>query len=80
VTEKVKADRHLYLTADRTRVVEEGDPDSHTLWVSPGHSVPLEDAQRLGAVELMSHPRGSSVKQAPAAANKQAPAPSNKAR
>lgn len=80
MSEKVKADRHLYLTADRTRVVEEGDPDSHTLWVSPGYSVPVEDAERLGAVELMKRPRGSSVKQAPVAANKQAPAPSNKTR
>lgn len=45
------ADRHLYLTEDKTRVVEEGHPDSRWLWASPGTEVPRAEAIRLGAVK-----------------------------
>ncbi|MDI9885907.1 hypothetical protein QMZ92_16355 [Streptomyces sp. HNM0645] len=44
-------DRHLYLTEDRTRVVEEGDPASRFLWAAPGDEVSRAEAVRLGAVK-----------------------------
>lgn len=46
-----KVDRHLYLTEDKDRVVEEGDPASRWLWATPGLMVPLAEAERLGAVK-----------------------------
>lgn len=45
------ADRHLYLTEDRSRVVEEGDPDGRWLWASPGQEVKRRDAEQLGALK-----------------------------
>lgn len=49
--EMVVIDRHLYLTEDKTRVVEEGDPASRWLWASPGQEMSREEAERLGAVK-----------------------------
>lgn len=46
----VTVDRHWYLTEDRSRVVEEGHPDSRWLWASPGTQVPRRDAIRYGAL------------------------------
>jgi len=43
-------DRHLYLTEDQKRVVEEGDPEGRWLWAAPGRQVPLSQARQLGAV------------------------------
>lgn len=76
----VTIDRHLYLTEDRSRVVEEGDPAGTSLWASPGQQVPRREAERLGAlapppVVLPS----AEEKQAPPAANKQRRPSSNKA-
>lgn len=48
--ETVVVDRHLYLTEDKSRVVEEGDPASRWLWASPGQEVSRAQAERLGAV------------------------------
>lgn len=42
------ADRRLWLTADRTRVVEDGDPRAAFQLASPGHLIPDQEAQRLG--------------------------------
>lgn len=47
---RVIVDRHLYLTEDKSRVVEEGDPAGRTLWATPGMEVAEADAVRLGAV------------------------------
>lgn len=47
--ELVTIDRHLYLTADRSRVVEEGDPAGKSLWATPGLMVSRREAERLGA-------------------------------
>lgn len=47
----VVIDRHLYLTEDRSRVVEEGDPASRFLWAAPGDEVSRSEAVRLGAVK-----------------------------
>lgn len=48
----VTVKQHWYLTEDRTRVVEEGHPDSRWLWASPGTEVRLAEAIRLGAVKV----------------------------
>jgi len=42
------ADRRLYLTADRSRIVQEGDPLAAFLFVSPGQEYDHEEAERLG--------------------------------
>lgn len=62
------ADRKLWLTADKERVVEDGDPAASFLFATPGDEISDEDAKRYG-VKAKSKP-----------ADKQAPAPANKAR
>ena len=47
------ADRRLFLTADGLRVVEEGDPEASTLWITPGKVVPRDVALKHG---LLSEP------------------------
>ena len=42
------ADRRLYLTADKSRVVEEGDPASAFLLASAGRKILDADVERLG--------------------------------
>lgn len=42
------ADRRLYLTANRQRVVEEGDPDAAFLYAAPGHKIPAEMVEKHG--------------------------------
>ena len=69
------ADRRLYLTADRERVVEEGDPDAAFLFVTPGKQISDADAERYGL-----KPARAEAKQADESDNKEAPAPANKAR
>lgn len=44
--------QYWYLTEDKSRVVEEGDPAGRWLWASPGTEVSLRDAIRLGAVKV----------------------------
>lgn len=70
------ADRRLWLTADRARVVEEGDPEAAFLFTSPGKEISDEDAERYGLDEK---PKAEE-KQAETPADKEAPAPANKAR
>ena len=70
------ADRRLYLTADRERVVEEGDPDAAFLFVTPGKEVSDADAERYG----LKPKAKAEAKQADESDNKEAPAPANKAR
>jgi hypothetical protein len=41
-------DKRLYQTADRRRLVEEGDPDAAFLFCALGDEIPDEDAERLG--------------------------------
>jgi hypothetical protein len=48
--ETVRIDRHLYLTEDKSRVVEENDPEARWLWAAPGQQVSRRDAIRLGAI------------------------------
>lgn len=44
----VRADRRLYLTADKSRVVEHGDPDAAWLLAGVGGQIPPAEADRLG--------------------------------
>lgn len=52
------ADRRLYHNADRSRIVEEGDPDAAYLLVAEGAELPDAEAKRLGldAVKAKSKP------------------------
>lgn len=43
-----KADKRLYLTADRSRVVEEGDPEAASLLAAEGQEILDAEAERLG--------------------------------
>jgi hypothetical protein len=84
MSEIVIIDRHLYLTEDRSRVVEEGDPASRWLWASPGQEVPREEAERLGAVKPAESSAESSAEPAEPVAEpaepKQRKPPANKQR
>lgn len=42
------ADRRLYLTADKARVVEDGDPSAAFLFATPGVVIPAAEATALG--------------------------------
>lgn len=55
----VTVDRHWYLTENKTRVVEEGHPESRWLWASPGTQVPRRDALRYGALVEESEPEAA---------------------
>ena len=47
----IVADRRLYLNKDKTRVVEEGDPDAAYLYKVPGHVITEEDAIKFNLYE-----------------------------
>ncbi len=76
------ADRHLYLTEDRDRVVEESDPAMRWLWATPGMQVPLAEAERLGAVrpDSKAEPVEEPAKQRTPAQNKQRKPRENKSK
>jgi hypothetical protein len=44
-------DERLWYTADKERVVQEGDVDAASLFCVPGDEVPKAEAQRLGLLE-----------------------------
>lgn len=79
------ADRRLYLTADRSTVVEEGDPRAAWLLAGQGSEIPPSEVSRLG-LHLVD---GRVVQSAPdvaaqaggaGAASKMLSAPANKMR
>lgn len=72
-------DRHLYLTEDRDRVVEENDPASRFLWAAPGDEVSRAEAERLGAIKAAPEP-APEPEAAPEAEPKQRAPRANKAR
>lgn len=75
------ADRHLYLTEDGSRVVEEGDPAGRWLWAGPGTEVPKSDAEKLGAIPAETKQRAQPEDKAAAKpANKAAQRPADKGR
>jgi hypothetical protein len=49
-TGNVEVDRRLWLTADKDKLVEDGDPKAAYLWASRGKKVHAADAERLGYV------------------------------
>ena len=63
----------MFLTADRSRIVGEGDPDAAILYASPGSRLPPDAVEKSGLVggELP-------VKQAAKAENKRAAKSANK--
>lgn len=79
----VVIDRHLYITEDKSRVVEEGDPAGRWLWASPGQEMPRAQAERLGALkaatsEPAAEPEGAEAETGPEPA--EVPEPQAKAR
>lgn len=64
----MELDRKLWLTADRERVVEDGDSEAAFLLGNVGTEITDAEAQRLG------------LKQAKKSADKKADEPANKAR
>jgi len=67
------------LTADRSKVVPEGDPDGATLYATPGSEVEADEAERLGLVALdakLAAPATKAVEAAPE--NKDAAPPKGK--
>jgi hypothetical protein len=75
----VRMDRRLYLTADGSRVVEDGDPEASTLLCAAGGEVPHAVAARLG---LLPEPESQESNTAAEGdgEEKARSAPSNKAR
>ena len=67
------ADRRYWLTADRKRVVPDGDPDSAFLYAAPGQRVSLAEATRHGLVKAETEEKAM-----PAPANKIAKPKANK--
>ncbi len=60
----MQAPRRLWLTADRGRLVEDGDPEAAFLFsAGPGDSVLAADAQRYGLAEA--EPRPAPAEAAP---------------
>ena len=45
------ADRRLWLTADKSKAVEDGDPRAAFLLCTPGRSIPRPQAEALGLVK-----------------------------
>jgi hypothetical protein len=69
MADKVKATERLYLNADKSKVVPEGDPEAAFLFATPGTEISAEDAAKygLGAKKAAAKPAD---KQAAPAANK----------
>jgi hypothetical protein len=82
VPDKVIIDRRLCLTEDKSRVVDENDPDARWLWAIPGHVVDRAEAERLGALEpprrKPGRPAGSGTKKAEPAEDKSVTPAENK--
>jgi hypothetical protein len=47
----VTLDRRLWLVEDKSRVVEDGDPEAAFLYSVPGTIVPKAEAEALGAIK-----------------------------
>jgi hypothetical protein len=50
VVRDFEVDERLWLTADRERVVRDGDPEAAFLFATPGKRISAEDAKRYGLV------------------------------
>lgn len=47
----IEAKQRLWQTADRKRLVPEGDPDAAFLYCIPGRRIPIHEARLYGLVE-----------------------------
>jgi hypothetical protein len=65
MADKVIIERRLCLTEDKSRVVDENDPDARWLWAIPGHVVDRAEAERLGAVKADPDPEAEPPKRKP---------------
>ncbi len=55
---RISVDRRLYTTADRSQLVEEGDPRAAFLWAAGrGYTVDAAEADRLGYEPLAAKPK-----------------------
>ena len=72
MVEQWRADRRLWLNAEKDAVVEDGDPEAAFLYVTEGQLVPRPEAEELGAVEP------EPAKKADKPADKQADKPADK--
>ncbi|MEL6485877.1 MAG: hypothetical protein AAFQ13_01855 [Pseudomonadota bacterium] len=80
------AAERLFLTADRSKLVRDGDDDAAFLYASPGDTIPQSACEMFGLVDgKLPAPKTPDPKPAPAKkaksapANKSKPAPANKA-
>ena len=63
----------LWLTEDRKRVVEDGDPEMAHLFLPAGHQIPEEEARKFGLAQSV-----KTEKAAPPADDKAAAKPKDK--
>jgi hypothetical protein len=75
VSTSVVATERLYLTADQSRLVRQGDTAAASLYCGAGTRIGEAEARALGYFDLFPAPKAS-----PAPADKQMPAPRNKGR
>ena len=67
---KYTTDRRLWLTKDRERVVEEGDPEAAFLLASAGKEIDAETAARYGLGEKAAKPATNKAVKAERVENK----------
>lgn len=77
---RVKIGRRIYLTADRKRAVEEGDPDARFLLCTAGGEVALADAKRYGLLDEPEEAPDEAPEEAPESDAEQQDAPVKAAR
>jgi hypothetical protein len=72
----------LWLTEDRSRVVEDGDKEAAHLFLPKGHEIPMEMAQKYGLADKPAKKASKPAedKKASKPADKSATKPANKAR
>jgi pyruvate/2-oxoglutarate dehydrogenase complex dihydrolipoamide acyltransferase (E2) component len=58
------ADSEMWLNADRTKVLEAGDPDAAFLFATPGKRITVEDAELYGLTKLAKEENPKEVKPA----------------
>lgn len=62
--QNVTAERRLWETGDRKKIVEEGDPEAAFLFCAPGQTLAAERAKRYGDFVAASKPKKADAKKA----------------
>jgi hypothetical protein len=57
------APRRLYVNADRSKVVDEGDPEAAALLVGAGGQIEEAEAERLGLLDKKAQAKAPATKQ-----------------